>query len=213
MNQKSKVTIGIISGVVIAAVILGYTYVHTSTEPLTQQETLDEEKIIRSPPPLPLAVYGTPIDLAEAKTILPYHIPTINNPPEGVTLKRVTASPVSKTFVLMYSSAEIPENATREDLWFNLKGILVTGETIPPNINEKNALQAFIAANPNPGVRKLIAVNGIEAAGVERNPEIGLPSYINLYINNARYNISADIPLVDLIKITESMDFHPSPLK
>lgn len=209
MNQKSKVTIGIILGVVVAAVALGYTFVNTSTEPLTQQETLDEEKIRRTSPPIPLAVYGTPIDLAEAKTIVPYHIPIINNPPESVTLKRVTASPVSKTFVLMYSSAEIPENATRQDLWFNLKGILVTGEPMPPNINEKDALQAFVAANPNPGVRKLLVVNGIEAAGVERNSEIGLPSYINLYVHHARYNISADMPLASLTKIVESMDFNP----
>ncbi|GEM_PF-6380023 len=208
MNKKARISIGMLSVAVVAA-LLAYSFINSTPGTSVTQQTDDKVNFIGRPPPLPLASFGMTTDIAQAKIMIPYHIPTIQNPPEGTTLRMVKVGAVSKTFALIYSPSQIPANATQQDLWFRYQGILVTGESIPSNVDEKEALKTFIAANPNPGVRKLIVINGVEAAGVERNPEVVLPSYINLYLNGARYNISADIHLADLIKIAESVDFRP----
>ncbi|MEM2760168.1 MAG: DUF4367 domain-containing protein [Nitrososphaerales archaeon] len=210
MNVKSKTTIGVISGVALAVVVLAYS---VTTVPVGQssieQKIPDEQKIVLRPPPTLVREYGKQINLTQAEATVPYHIPTIPNPPEGVSLKRVAAGSASKMFVLLYASGEVSDNADVNEVLFNQKGILVRGDPIPPNITEKESLEAYIAASPE--TRTLISVNGIGAVGVEHDPTIPRPSYIIVYTNQTMYAIAADMPLADLIKLAESMNFRPAP--
>lgn len=186
---------------------MGFAVANTqSNMSVAEDEVINKEDVRRLPPPTFISDYGSNIDLAQVKSTVSYPIPTIGNLPPEVTLKRAAVESNSQIFVLFYSPTGVLGDATTTD-FFKQKGIFVRGDPIPSHIAEKEALQSYIASSPE--TRNLVVVNGIEGVAVERDPLIGRPSYIILYTNHAMYTTAGDMPLADLTKIVESMDFNP----